>query len=250
MKNILALTLCLFSISTFAIEDVYDRQVKPGMTVNFAGSTCPAGYLSTNGANVSRTTYSKLFAAIGTTYGTGDGSTTFGLPRVMPRYLGSISLVNCSFSTSSATFVDITPASCTQTAEGLISSPVDGKTFGGVIANLPKGYVKISFTGFVGLSQLTTYSAYISFHDGVNSSEYASFTNNGSGGVAYLGGGAIIGYIKYLTDSSNVYIRMRGKATSGFLLTVSSSPDAALNGKVSFEYFPFSGYPTDNCIKY
>ena len=46
----------------------------------FAGSTAPMGWLICNGSAVSRTTYSALFAVIGTTYGTGDGSTTFNLP--------------------------------------------------------------------------------------------------------------------------------------------------------------------------
>jgi hypothetical protein len=46
----------------------------------FATSTAPTGWLSCDGSAVSRTTYSALFAAIGTTFGAGDGSTTFNLP--------------------------------------------------------------------------------------------------------------------------------------------------------------------------
>lgn len=45
-----------------------------------ARSTLPTGWLKANGQPVSRTTYADLFAAIGTTYGSGDGSTTFNLP--------------------------------------------------------------------------------------------------------------------------------------------------------------------------
>ena len=45
-----------------------------------ANSTPPTGTLERNGAAVSRTTYAALFAKIGTTYGAGDGSTTFNLP--------------------------------------------------------------------------------------------------------------------------------------------------------------------------
>lgn len=51
-----------------------------GMVCYFAQSTPPAGYLKRNGAAVSRTTYARLFAKIGTTYGGGDGATTFNLP--------------------------------------------------------------------------------------------------------------------------------------------------------------------------
>ena len=51
-----------------------------GAVITFASSTAPNGYLKCNGALVSRTTYAALFAAIGTTFGAGDGSTTFKLP--------------------------------------------------------------------------------------------------------------------------------------------------------------------------
>lgn len=53
-----------------------------GTILPFAGGTIPYGFLATNGAAVSRTTYSALFSAIGTTYGSGDGSTTFNLPLI------------------------------------------------------------------------------------------------------------------------------------------------------------------------
>lgn len=54
--------------------------VQPGEVSFFARNTPPTGYLKANGALVSRTTYAALFAAIGTTWGAGDGSTTFALP--------------------------------------------------------------------------------------------------------------------------------------------------------------------------
>ena len=56
--------------------------VPTGTILPFAGGTIPEGFLACNGAAVSRTTYSALFSAIGTTYGSGDGSTTFNLPAV------------------------------------------------------------------------------------------------------------------------------------------------------------------------
>ena len=54
---------------------------------SFAGATIPSGWLSCTGKAVSRTTYSALFTAIGTTYGAGDGSTTFNLPDARGRTL-------------------------------------------------------------------------------------------------------------------------------------------------------------------
>jgi len=52
----------------------------PGMIVMWGGEGYPDGWLPCKGAWVSRTTYAALFAVIGTTYGDGDGSTTFSLP--------------------------------------------------------------------------------------------------------------------------------------------------------------------------
>jgi len=52
----------------------------PGFIAAFGGTTTPTGWLECNGQNVSRTTYAELFSAIGTTWGAGDGSTTFTLP--------------------------------------------------------------------------------------------------------------------------------------------------------------------------
>jgi microcystin-dependent protein len=63
-------------------------EVQPaGMVAFFGNSSAPSGWLKCNGATVSRTTYSDLFAAIGTTYGAGDGSTTFGLPDLRGEFL-------------------------------------------------------------------------------------------------------------------------------------------------------------------
>jgi len=59
--------------------------VPAGVIEMFGGSTAPSGYLICDGSAVSRTTYSKLFTAIGTTYGAGDGSTTFNVPNIKGR---------------------------------------------------------------------------------------------------------------------------------------------------------------------
>ena len=56
-----------------------------GALMPFAGAAAPAGYLACDGSAVSRTTYATLYAAIGTTYGAGDGSTTFNLPDLERR---------------------------------------------------------------------------------------------------------------------------------------------------------------------
>ena len=59
--------------------------IPPGAIMAFATNSAPDGWLICNGAAVSRTTYAKLFAAIGTTYGSGNGSTTFNLPNLQGK---------------------------------------------------------------------------------------------------------------------------------------------------------------------
>ena len=59
----------------------------PGSGMPFFGSVVPDGWLLCNGAEVNRTTYAALFAAIGTTYGVGNGNTTFQLPDLRGRFL-------------------------------------------------------------------------------------------------------------------------------------------------------------------
>lgn len=56
-----------------------------GTIKDFAGATVPAGWLVCDGSAISRTTYARLFNAIGTAYGVGDGSTTFNIPDYVGR---------------------------------------------------------------------------------------------------------------------------------------------------------------------
>jgi microcystin-dependent protein len=54
--------------------------VPVGTVIDYSGNVAPAGFLKANGAAISRTTYATLFAVCGTTYGVGDGATSFNLP--------------------------------------------------------------------------------------------------------------------------------------------------------------------------
>ncbi|MEM4655271.1 MAG: phage tail protein [Thermosphaera sp.] len=58
-----------------------------GMVSWFATSSAPTGWLKANGAAVSRSTYAALFGVIGTTFGAGDGSTTFNLPDLRGEFI-------------------------------------------------------------------------------------------------------------------------------------------------------------------
>jgi microcystin-dependent protein len=59
---------------------------EPGAVGLFARNSPPSGWIKANGALLSRTTYAALFAAIGTTFGNGDGSTTFALPDLRGEF--------------------------------------------------------------------------------------------------------------------------------------------------------------------
>lgn len=60
-----------------------------GTVISYAGTNPPNGWLICNGQAVSRTTYANLFSAIGTTYGKGNGSTTFNVPNLIGRFIES-----------------------------------------------------------------------------------------------------------------------------------------------------------------
>lgn len=73
----------------YAVNGTYSGNIiaqgMAGQIIMFAGSTAPAGWLICNGQAVSRTTYAKLFSVIGTTWGTGNGSSTFNIPDLRGR---------------------------------------------------------------------------------------------------------------------------------------------------------------------
>jgi len=62
-------------------------ELPSGSITMFAATSAPSGWLECDGSNVSRSIYSDLFNAIGTTFGVGDGSTTFGLPDLRGEFV-------------------------------------------------------------------------------------------------------------------------------------------------------------------
>jgi phage-related tail fiber protein len=74
-------TLARSNLDVFSKSETRANGIQPGAIVYFAMNKAPTGYLKANGAEVSRTAYADLFAAIGTTYGAGDGVNTFNVPE-------------------------------------------------------------------------------------------------------------------------------------------------------------------------
>lgn len=62
-----------------------------GCVYMYGGGVAPSKFLLCDGSAISRTTYSELFSVIGTTYGVGDGSTTFNLPLMEGRVVIGVS---------------------------------------------------------------------------------------------------------------------------------------------------------------
>jgi Phage Tail Collar Domain len=80
---------------TDAVNKTYADSIAcpPGSVVGYPGDILPTGWLYCSGQAVSRTTYEALFAAIGTTVGAGDGSTTFNVPKARTMFANGSTFV-------------------------------------------------------------------------------------------------------------------------------------------------------------
>jgi microcystin-dependent protein len=98
-----------------------------GSIMAFGRASPPAGWLAANGSAVSRTTYAALFAAIGTAFGSGDGSTTFTLPDLRDRVaIGSGTLYALAATGGSK---DAVVVSHTHSATSTVSDPGHNHTY-------------------------------------------------------------------------------------------------------------------------
>lgn len=87
------------------IQSKMNTDLPSGSIVMYGGSVAPGGWLLCDGSAISRTAYSGLFGRIGTTFGVGDGSTTFNLPDfggIFPRGAGTNTQLSDSSSTAFA----------------------------------------------------------------------------------------------------------------------------------------------------
>jgi microcystin-dependent protein len=91
--------------------------------VPWSDSSVPTGFLECNGAAVSRSTYADLFAIVGTTYGSGDGSTTFNVPDLQDNVAVGKSGTKNLASTGGANTVSSTGNVGGGTANATLSTP-------------------------------------------------------------------------------------------------------------------------------
>lgn len=90
-SSIATAKLASASVTTAKLAaEVTAKFMPAGAILPFGGSIAPAGYLLCDGSAVSRTTYADLFAVVGTSFGSGNGSTTFTLPDFRGRFLRGV----------------------------------------------------------------------------------------------------------------------------------------------------------------
>jgi len=91
----------------------------PGAVLPYAGASAPTGWLLANGAAVSRTTYAGLFAVTSTTFGVGDGSTTFNVPNLTGR-------TPVGVDTSAKTVIEDCEDAWNELVDGDVTASLDG----------------------------------------------------------------------------------------------------------------------------
>lgn len=104
--------------------------VPAGAIMFFGVKSIPDGWLLCNGANVSRTTYANLFAAIGTNFGSGNGSTTFTLPNLSGRFIEGTTSTGSVGNTYSAGLPNITGSAQISTKYPLATTNHTGALYG------------------------------------------------------------------------------------------------------------------------
>jgi microcystin-dependent protein len=127
--------------------------VPTGGMMMWGTASAPTGYLLCNGAAVSRSTYSALFAVLGTAYGSGDGSTTFNVPDFRDRFpvgAGTTYSANSTGGSADATVVSHTHTGTTGSAgsaTGSISAQI-GSDFGSFQTGSASGVFSVSGDSF------------------------------------------------------------------------------------------------------
>jgi microcystin-dependent protein len=104
-----------------------------GVYMPYGGSAAPIGYLLCNGQAVSRAAYPDLFVAIGTTWGAGDGSTTFNVPNIVDRLpMGAGNLYAAAATGGSK---DAVAVSHSHTASSVVTDPGHRHTMAGNVVS-------------------------------------------------------------------------------------------------------------------
>ena len=196
-----------------------------GSILWYSTTTTPTGWLPADGAAVSRTTYATLFALISTTYGVGDGSTTFNVPSVS--------------ATTGKYFIRYTTSVGTVTTTSLATSPVGTMLDWPVTSSYPTGFLRadgsaVSRTSYADLFALigTTYGV----GDGSTTFNLPNLVAAGSGSPvniikASLGGtvepSTVAHASSHAAGGSDV-VSIKQSQINDFVFTTEAARDAAI----------------------
>ena len=200
-----------------------------GSILWYSTTTTPTGWLPADGAAVSRTTYATLFALISTTYGVGDGSTTFNVPSVS--------------ATTGKYFIRYTTSVGTVTTTSLATSPVGTMLDWPVTSSYPTGFLRadgsaVSRTSYADLFSLigTTYGV----GDGSTTFNLPNLVAAGSGSPvniikASLGGtvepSTVAHASSHAAGGSDV-VSIKQSQINDYIFTTEAARDAAITSPV------------------
>ena len=192
-------------------------------------TTAPPGWIAADGSAVSRTTYATLFATIGTTYGTGNGSTTFNVPSVA--------------ATTGKYYIRYTTSLGTVTTTSLATSPVGTMLDWPTTSSYPTGYLRadgtaVSRTSYADLFSLigTTYGS----GDGSTTFNLPNLVAAGSGSPvkiikASLGGTvepSTVAHAASHAAGGSDPVLLKQSQISDFIFTNEAARDAAITSPV------------------
>ena len=146
-----------------------------GSIIMYGAAAAPTNWLLCDGTAVNRTTYADLFSAIGTTYGSGNGSSTFNVPNLQGVFpIGYDGGSSYALAATGGATTDTPTLSGTNAGTTLASSQIPAHTHGGVTTGWPSG----SWTGGTGATQTAIDASGLSVASG---SVNLSLENTGGG---------------------------------------------------------------------
>jgi microcystin-dependent protein len=122
------------------VTAVQESLLPAGAVQAFAMNSAPAGWLAADGSNVNRTTYAALFSALGTTYGAGDGSTTFALPDLRGIFVRGSGSQTISGITYNKTFAAKEGDAFQSHRHGLSNANTHWRNLGGIFGLNTSGF--------------------------------------------------------------------------------------------------------------
>lgn len=165
----------------------------------YAAASAPSGWLLCDGSAISRTTYASLFAIIGTSHGSGDGSTTFNIPDYRGRFLRGVDSgagrdPDSGSASSTVTITIAAPGVVTHTSHGFATNdPVIFSTTGALPTGITAGttyYVIVvnsnsyQLATIINGGALTTSGSQSGTHTVVNQAKRAAMATGGNTGDA------------------------------------------------------------------